>query len=252
MKNIVKSLFRRFGYELINFRKYKAKSKSLPKDFNEFEVGAFAKVRPYTMTTPERVVTLLRSVEYIIDRNIPGAFVECGVYKGGSMMAIALALLRLNVYARELYLYDTFSGMAEPGPEDERWAHDTWKSKRQSDYYNAWAYGGTVEQVKKNLLSTGYNNEEHIKMVAGKVEDTIPGVIPDKIALLRLDTDFYESTRHELEYLFPKLVSGGILIIDDYWAFQGSKKATQEYLKKNDIQCYLNRIDSDACLMVKP
>ena len=83
------------------------------------------------------------------------------------------------------------------------------------------------------------------------MEDTIPKNSPEKISILRLDTDWYESTKHELEYLFPRLSSGGILIIDDYGHFKGAKKAVDEYFTKNKIQYFLNRIDYTGRLIVK-
>ncbi len=81
--------------------------------------------------------------------------------------------------------------------------------------------------------------------------DTIPKNVPEKISILRLDTDWYESTKHELNNLFPRLVSGGILIIDDYGHFQGSKKAVDEYFEENKISSFLFRIDYTGRLFVK-
>jgi len=83
------------------------------------------------------------------------------------------------------------------------------------------------------------------------VEQTIPGDLPDRISVLRLDTDFYESTRHELEYLYPRLSSGGILMIDDYGAYAGAKRAVDDFLLKESINGFLNRIDSSGRLLIK-
>ena len=86
-----------------------------------------------------------------------------------------------------------------------------------------------------------------INFVRGKVEDTIPKNMPEKIALLRLDTDWYESTYHELKYLFPLLSKNGVLIIDDYGHWKGAKKAVDQYFGENNIQIFLKKIPSKAC-----
>lgn len=88
-------------------------------------------------------------------------------------------------------------------------------------------------------------------ILKGKVEDTIPNVLPDTISLLRLDTDWYESTKHELTYLYPKLTKKGILLIDDYGYWQGSKKAVDEYIEEEKLSIFLNRIDLSGRLAVK-
>jgi O-methyltransferase len=83
------------------------------------------------------------------------------------------------------------------------------------------------------------------------VEDTIPASVPEQIALLRLDTDWYESTKCELEILFPRLVKGGVIIIDDYGCWQGARKAVDEYFNKNNIAILLNRMDDTGRIGIK-
>ena len=107
-----------------------------------------------------------------------------------------------------------------------------------------------MEVVKKNIFSIGYDPEK-IHFVQGKVEDTIPATIPEKISLLRLDTDWYESTKHELEHLFPRLSKGGILILDDYGHWQGARKAADEYFNNNHISIFLSRADYTGRIAVK-
>jgi O-methyltransferase len=91
----------------------------------------------------------------------------------------------------------------------------------------------------------------HVRLVKGKVEDTVPKNAPEKIALLRLDTDWYESTRRELVHLFPRLVPGGVLIIDDYGHWQGARKAVDEYIAGNQVKILLNRVDYTGRIGVK-
>jgi hypothetical protein len=224
----------------------------LPFDFDETDAELCRRVGPYTMTTPPRIYALARAVEYVATRPIPGALVECGVWRGGSMMAAALTLLRLGVTDRDLYLFDTFTGMTEPGDEDikrsgERAADLLAGEGRES---HQWAIA-PIDQVREAVLSLGYP-EERIHFVEGPVEETLPANTPAEIALLRLDTDWYASTKHELVHLYPRLTRGGVLIIDDYAYWQGARRAVDEYTRENDLALLLNRIDHTARIAVKP
>ena len=108
-----------------------------------------------------------------------------------------------------------------------------------------------MEAVQKNLLGTGYDGNR-LKFIKGKVEDTVPGYAPRHISLLRLDTDWYKSTLHELVHLYPRLSVGGVLIIDDYGHWRGCRKATDQYFEENNIHVLLNRIDYTGRVAVKP
>lgn len=201
--------------------------------------------QPATMTSTERLYALYKAVEYLSIAQVAGDFVECGVWRGGSMMCAALTLLQAEDTSRRLYLYDTFEGMVPPGTADVDFTGQAATAQlsaeqRTEDSY-IWAYA-TLGAVRQNMASTGYP-EDRISYVRGSVEQTIPGTVPDKIALLRLDTDWYASTRHELDYLFPRLVRGGVLIIDDYGHWQGARRAVDEYFAASDVKVLLNRID---------
>lgn len=208
--------------------------------------------KKYTMTSRERMYALYQAVRYVIKYDIPGDFVECGVWRGGSAMLIALTLLSMKATDRKIYLYDTFEGMSEPTKEDvptsDRSADvfSEWKRKQQK-YFNAWAFS-PLSNVNDNMFGTGYPKDK-IVFIKGKVEDTIPGTIPQNIALLRLDTDWYESTKHELDHLFARLSKKGILIIDDYGHWAGAKKAVDEFFA--DKLMLLNRIDYTGVIGVK-
>lgn len=212
----------------------------------------FSKVTPYTMTSPERVIGLCDAVRYVVANRIEGAIVECGVWRGGSSMAAALMLADLGVTERDLHLFDTFEGMSEPGEHDRR-ASDAAAAAEllaaTGRDAKVWAYS-PLDEVRRNLASTGYP-ADRLHFVQGKVEDTIPANAPEAIALLRLDTDWYESTRHELEHLFPRLASGGVLIIDDYGAWEGARRAVDEYISGNNVRILLNRIDETGRVGVK-
>ena len=248
-KKLVKKITRSYGFEI---KRLRAEEHNFP-DVAPFIVSTYKKVRPYTMTSPERIFSLCEAVKYIQDKHVEGDIVECGVWKGGSMMAVAETLLKAGDTSRNLYLFDTFEGMSPPTENDVDIAGGTAKSllersdkdKDESVWCNA-----SLDVVKTALSSTGYPSEK-IHYVKGMVEQTIPNLVPDKIALLRLDTDWYESTKHEMEHLFPRLSKGGVLIIDDYGHWQGARKAVDEYLEKNNVTILLNRIDYTGRIAVK-
>ncbi len=223
-----------------------------PLDFDDAVIQLCNRVAPYTMTTPPRIYALAQAVEYIAGRAIPGALVECGVWRGGSMMAAALTLLRLGVTDRDLYLFDTFAGMTEPGDEDVKHSGESAADllARESRDSEQWALA-PLELVREAVLGVGYP-QERIHFVQGPVEETLPANAPEEIALLRLDTDWYSSTKHELVHLYPRLARGGVLIIDDYAYWQGARRAVDEYLAEKDVPLLLNRIDYTARIAVKP
>lgn len=224
-----------------------------PKDIPHIYLNTYKKVRDFTMTSPQRIFALCEAVKYIHERNIEGDIVECGVWKGGSMMAVAEVLMHMRDMDRNLYLFDTFEGMPPPTDNDidiagqsaQKLLSDSDKAVSESIWCNA-----SLDAVQSAIFSTGYP-ESKIHFVKGMVEHTIPAAAPDKIALLRLDTDWYESTKHEMEYLFPRLMRGGVLIIDDYGHWQGARKAVDEYIEQMNVKLLLNRIDYTGRIAVK-
>lgn len=182
---------------------------------------------PFTKTGRERLLALIAAVRRVCDEGVPGAIVECGVWRGGSMMAAAMVLAEYGE-RRMIYLFDTFDGMPPPGQQDVDQAGNhaaTFMAAEEKATGEVWS-ACPASEVERNMRSTGYTR---FKLVAGMVEDTVPGKAPTTIAVLRLDTDWYASTRHELEHLYPRLASGGVLIIDDYGHWMGAKKAVDEY-----------------------
>jgi len=225
---------------------------AFPMDFDAADVEICLRVAPYTMTTPPRIYALIRAVEYVTARAVPGAFAECGVWRGGSMMAVAITLLRLGVTDRDLYLFDTFTGMTAPSDEDVKRSGERAADllADESPGSDIWAIA-PLDDVREAMLSVGYP-QERIHFVQGPVEETLPASAPDEIALLRLDTDWYSSTKHELEHLYPRLTSGGVLILDDYGYWQGARRATDEYMSEIGVPVLLNRIDNTARIALKP
>lgn len=220
------------------------------------ERATFAELCNFSCQMPEAIAQLCRTVEYLEAHGISGDFVECGVYRGASIIAIIRTLQRLGVTGREIWLYDTFEGMPEPEEVDQFYCEAPgdnmrfWDKTKRDDGGSDWVRA-ELNDVRANIAHAVYPTER-IHFVKGMVEDTIPGTVPDKIALLRLDTDFYSSTKHEFVHLYPRVVSGGVVIIDDYGAYRGSRQATDEYLKEHGIRVLLARIDEHVRLFVKP
>lgn len=246
IKTSAKSAARRF-LNLFGFDLYKMGEHPGYPDISGRHQSIYEKVRPYTMTSVERVFGLISAAEYVVKSKIPGAFVECGVWKGGSAMAAMLAFTDANDREREIYLYDTFSGMTAPTEHDGDRASSEFQQKALADGTSDWCRAGLAD-VRKNLAICQYP-EANIHCIQGKVEDTIPKVLPRAIAILRLDTDWYESTMHELKHLYPLLSPGGVCIIDDYGAWRGARKAVDEFLA--DKPLFLHRIDCTGRMFVK-
>ena len=249
VKDIVKGIVHRTGFDIVRYQTHK-KPVNL-EDLTDREIEIVESVRPYTITGDQRVAALMNSVRYITEHKIPGNIAECGVWRGGSMMAVARALMFHDDSTRHLYLYDTFEGMSEPTEHDKRWSGEAAKLllAREPVGTGVWSLA-SIEDVRTNMLSTGYP-EEKVHFIKGKVEETLPSVLPDRLALLRLDTDWYESTKHELIHLFPLLDSRGLLIIDDYGHWQGVRKAIDEYFSEHKLNLYLHRVDYSCRVAVR-
>jgi O-methyltransferase len=209
-------------------------------DLEEDFLPLHAQCAPYTVTTIERMYALYQAMRYVAGAGIPGDFVECGVYRGGSSMLAALCAGAFGPEDMRFWLYDTFTGMTEPTPEDGKMAHDIWKESEREDH-NEWVYA-PLDEVRANLDSTGLA-PERLELVQGPVEETVPAQMPERISVLRLDTDWYDSTKHEMEHLFPLLQPGGVLICDDFGFWEGARQAVEEYLDQTGTHLLLARVD---------
>jgi len=249
LKKLVRDVIRHLGFDVVRYHHHE----SIYPDVPLSSINTYNKVRPFTMTSAERIFSLCDAVKYIHDHGIQGDIVECGVWKGGSMMAVADTFANLGDASRNLYLFDTFDGMAPPSQHDvdirgasaEKLLSHSDKTRDDS----VWCVAG-LGIVQEAMQMVNYPPEK-IHYVQGMVEETIPGQAPESIALLRLDTDWYESTKHEMEHLFPRLAKGGILIIDDYGHWQGARMAVDDYLSQKGARIFLNRIDYTGRIAVK-
>jgi len=249
VKESLHRAMRRVGFDLVRFAD--SGNRQLPKDADEQDAKIIEQARPYTMTSNERLMSLIAAVRHVALNKIEGAIAECGVWNGGSMMTAAMTLVGEGDTSRDLFLYDTFEGMSTPTEADRSYdgvaASDQLAETPEGE--GVWCYS-SLDEVKANLGSIPYP-QTRIHYIKGKIEETIPENSPRSLAVLRLDTDWYESTRHELRYLFPLLVDGGILIIDDYGHWQGARKAVDEFLAASSKKYFLHRIDDTGRLIVK-
>lgn len=252
-KSTIRPILNKCGIDLVRYQPRPTKTSPFPPDFDEFTKKIYESVTGYTMTGYEKIHALVESVKYIAKNKIDGAMVECGVWRGGSVMAMSWILDSLGDRNRDIYLYDTFSGMSKPTEIDRSYngesAQEEHARKAISENASDWC-ACSMEEVQRNVSLTGYPPEK-FHFIKGKVQDTIPGTMPEKIALLRLDTDWYESTKHELIHLFPRIVPHGVIIIDDYGHWQGAKKAVDEFIEQNHLCILLQRINYSGRIAVK-
>jgi O-methyltransferase len=225
--------------------------KDLPADYDDAAKEIIRAVRPYTMTAPDKLFGLILATRHVARHGIPGDIVECGVWRGGSMHAAARALAAEDDISRDIHLFDTYEGM--PPPTDRDLLHDGTPAAEllatRSRDHSVWAVA-TLEDVQEGFADVPYPRDR-IHFHKGLVEETIPDQAPEQIAILRLDTDWYESTRHELEHLYPRLSPGGVLVIDDYGWWKGAREAVHEFLDESGERLLLLRIASGR-IAVKP
>jgi hypothetical protein len=203
------------------------------------------------MTSNDKLFALIVATRYVVDHEIAGDVVECGVWRGGSIAAVARTLMARGDVGRELHLFDTFEGMPPPADRDRRHdgrpAAELLAAAPRGGVY--WAAAG-FDDVRAGMDETGYPRER-VHLHPGLVEETIPEHAPERIALLRLDTDWYESTRHELEHLYDRVPSGGVVLLDDYGYWQGAREAVDEFLERSGERLLLAPMGSGR-LAVKP
>ena len=202
----------------------------------------------YSLTPLVRRWTLIKSIHYINKNKIEGDIVECGIWRGGNLfLAKKIQETYYNDVKRSLYGYDTFEGMPEPSVHDGLKVNKIYqKFKNKNEPWTKASLEDVLNSSKKL-----FSNTNDFNFIKGKVEKTLieDSNLPEKISFLRLDTDFYESTKIELDILYPRLSQKGVLIIDDYGDFPGCRKAVDEYfLKKNVLMI---GVDKSCRVIVK-
>jgi len=212
---------------------------SVVNDFNRYTTKELIPLmRTWSMVSQPMFEHALTAVQRVNAKNIAGDIVELGVWKGGMTMGMMFVNQQHN-QDRHFWLFDTFEGLPPPDSEKDgvkekkmwhKFMNQDLKSSGHDFQEGKWNYGN-IEVVKNNVFYTGYPKEK-IHFIQGKVEDTLPvTALPEKIAILRLDTDWYASTAAEYKYLWDRLSPGGLLIVDDFCAWAGSRTATMEFFK---------------------
>jgi O-methyltransferase len=209
----------------------------------------------YTASSVERMYALYQSIVYLDARGVPGDIVECGVWRGGSCILAARTLILLGDTSRRIWLYDTFSGMTQPTSRDRdiyggKALDMRERSHTEQGRPTPFQFVASLEDVRSNMANSGFP-EDRVVYVEGPVEETLPGSRPDQIALLRLDTDWFESTAHSLRHLYPRLSRGGVLISDDYGDWPGVREAVDGFLDEIGERLLLNRIDNTGRIAIK-
>jgi len=252
LKKFVKSAFHAVG---LNLTRHPGKLPSNLVEFSEDEKQLLHHVRRYelTMVPIEGLFATVKACRYVVERGIDGDFVECGVWRGGNSILAAGVFKQLNS-DKHIYLFDTFAGMTEPTSEDINFLGRPARlkfEKSQKDDHNEWAYA-SLDDVRANFEQAGLL-DDGVKFIQGDVQQTLKdqALIPKCISVLRLDTDWYESTKLEMEILYPRLSVGGILIVDDYGVWGGSKKAVDEYFAKNGRCPFLHYTNSGGRVAVR-
>lgn len=196
------------------------------------------------MISHERFTNNIHAVIYVENRKIEGDIIEIGVYLGGSILSMMLTYEKTKALAREFHLYDTFEGMTPPTEVDID-LHG-YSAKMLLEVDNNIRCIGKLDDVKSNI-------HRHTSIVPRyHVGDILKNkYVPEKIAILRLDTDWYESTKHELDTFYDSVVPGGVIIIDDYGHWKGSRKAVDEFLALHP-GLTLYRIDNEGVYFIKP
>lgn len=218
--------------------------RAIPADFHPAMREIWPAVKPRTMVGLDKLNFFCDAARYVSTIGLEGSIVECGVWRGGAMLGCAMVLDSLGDHSRDLYLFDTYAGMSEPTEKDVHLWHGRTGEQFLADRANPGApiwEVGQIGDVRAAFDTTAYP-KERLHFIKGKVEDTIPDQAPQQISILRLDTDWYESTKHELVHLYDRLVPGGVLIIDDYGSWAGSKDATDEFFAELDSPPMLTRV----------
>jgi len=250
-EQVINDLARKFGVQV---SRIDSAGTRLPVEATRQDVEFISSLRPFTMTSAERLWSLINAVSYVTAEGISGDFAECGVWRGGSVMAMAGELLRLKVTDRRIWLYDTFTGMTDPTEADVEAGTGVTASSMLAqtsvgDGSNVWCVARRSD-VEENVFSTAYPRDM-FTFVEGDVTQTLLTDVPDQLAILRLDTDWYESTAKSLEVLYPRLVVGGVCILDDYGHWLGARTAVDEYFAAHGPRPYMHPIDYSGRVFIK-
>ena len=255
---IIKRVFNACGLELSRKNAAAGAATDLEGyDYGKEGTEVIRLVKENTMMAPVNLLTLFEQAVYCEKKGIEGAYVECGVWKGGAVGIMAKANLLYGTARRDLHLFDAFDDICAPDAEvdGERAVTDMAKSsvlKNKEDMkgqveavkgaYDSLGGHGTIDACKSLLEKKLQYPSENTHYHKGWFQDTVPAdyLQIDKIAILRLDGDWYASIKICLDYLYDKVVPGGLIVIDDYGYYNGCTKAVDEFLESRNIKTFLS------------
>ena len=245
------------GLELIRSSTFKNFVEQFHEPFEGSDALEFCWNR--SMQTKDSLYNLWEIGSYLHANQIGGDYVECGVWRGASMQLLASQIQDKSLAPKKIWLYDTYSGMTKPTAadirlKDGRFAHELgWDSTEfleDIDYKSGVYAYATLNDVKDGFKQLGLSFQD-VNFVKGDVLETIPKHCPIEIGLLRVDTDWYQSTKHILTNLYPRVVKGGVVILDDYDYWSGARKAVDEYFSENKIEPLLIRGAGGGRIFIK-
>ena len=244
----IKKIFSLFGFNLIRKNNFNDRWNDYIIECKKEDKININKALQYALCTQPNLWSLIQSIKYISDKNIMGDFVECGVFKGGSLglMSLYAEIYKINC---NIYGYDTFEDGFFNSALSEK--DITIKNKKALPEKKTNNIYPTKREVEK-ILKTFSSNEKYFpKLIQGDILKTlkVEKNIPTKISLLRMDTDLYLTTKLQLEILYPRLEKGGVLHIDDYGMCPGVKAAVDEYFINQNI--WFHRVDLSCRLLIK-
>lgn len=256
MKSFIKTIFKSLGYKINKIETLSSKMANYPIEMSKEERDLVSICEPISMTPPIRMWSVIQAANHVKNNNISGDFVECGVWRGGNLVLMKKLSENLNLN-NAIYGYDTFEGMSDPTFEDKDYLGNLVKdymdaTEKKNDLRDIHAYC-ELDNVTNNLKERSVDIDSNLHLIKGPVEETLlkDENLPKSIAILRLDTDWYESTKIELEVLYPRLERGGVLIIDDYGHYKGSQKAVDDYFKSIGKKPWLHFVDYTCRLYIK-
>lgn len=252
------------GKNIIQYKIVRNAKWNAPKhdySLSEFPVPILTCIKSNTMLGEIRLKNIIDTTQYVLKNNIQGDFIECGVWKGGAVALMAYILKRENEN-RKLHLFDAFDDICEPDSnvDGERAIREVGgrdfangKLTPLSGIYNNKGGSGNEQSVMNVIANDIGYDKKMVFLHKGWFQDTLPVVknTIEKIALLRLDGDWYASTKVCLENLYDKVIDGGIIIVDDYGAYEGCKKAVDDFLCQKSIQVSMVWVDNECIFWIK-
>lgn len=226
LKRTIVSLLNSWGLQVV---------RPCPADLNNRESGRDRSPIAHTMIGFKRLDNIQKCVEDILDNNIPGDLIETGVWRGGATIFMRALLEAHDIKDRVVWVADSFQGC--PFPDKEKYPDD-----KDDILYTSKELAIPVETVKANFERYGLLDDQ-VCFLEGWFKDTLPTAPIDKLSLIRLDGDLYGSTMDALEILYPKLLIGGYVIVDDYGAMDTCRKAVKDYRDSHGITDNITEVD---------